>query len=163
MYKAAVSFHICCLFLLAACSDVPRSVPFPVTEAAAIERIDDRIPWSPPIKYEWQILDRGILNSSHDSTIDLKNLKRGKLDVGGFIPLAEPMKNIPLDYNFLHDTSIDLASLPTQKLQYKTCLLGEPTKIKTGVPRIRDDASDAILFFSQDQGIHPGTVSNCMA
>ncbi|MDP4237248.1 MAG: two-component regulator propeller domain-containing protein, partial [Bacteroidota bacterium] len=163
MLKAAVLLQSFLLLLLVACSSEPRSVPFPKVEIASEQISASPIQWSNAFPCTVHPSEIGILNSSHDTTIDLGNLKQGKLDIGGFVSLTEPMDSRPLDFNLLRDTSIDPSKLPTQPLQYKTCLLGEPTKIKTGVPRIKDDATDAILFFSQEQGIHPGMISNSMA
>ena len=60
----------------------------------------------------------------------------------------------------LKDTIYNLEKIPAKKLVYKTSILGQPSKVKAGFPRLKDGASESLLMFGQDQGLSGTVVSD---
>jgi signal transduction histidine kinase/ligand-binding sensor domain-containing protein len=158
-YQNPATSFLCFLFLLAlaACNTSPRNIPFPQQESEFTAPKTEKLTFSEPTKFEWITINRDSFQSARTEKIDLDKIPSKPIDLGNATPLLKPMKDTAFDLNSFKDTTFNLETFPSQKLKFKMAILGQPKRTKSGIPRLKDGASESLLKFGLDQGLS-GTV-----
>ncbi len=79
----------------------------------------------------------------------------------GFFPLDASAEDVKFDFNQLPDTLIDFKNIEAKPLRFKTSLIEPPTIVKSGLPKLKRNATTGIFEFGEDQGF-PGYIVTSM-
>jgi ligand-binding sensor domain-containing protein len=66
-----------------------------------------------------------------------------------------------LDWENLPTTLFNIDSLPSKTFKFKTSILGQPKRVKAGLPIIKEGAIQNILIYGFEQGL-PGTTGQAL-
>jgi signal transduction histidine kinase/ligand-binding sensor domain-containing protein len=142
---------------MGACNSAPEAIPFPEKLSEFAQPVTQKLSFKEPIKLEWKTVKADSLVKFKDERFNLRNIPAKPLKINSYIPLAKPLKELDFKFDDIPTSPLNLNTLPTQKLKFKTALLGQPKRIKAGIPRLKDGSSENILLFGLDQGLS-GTV-----
>ena len=152
-------FYLLLLFIIGACNSSRRNIPFPGQESEFAEPATEKLTFSEPQKFEW-ITVAPDSSKPVEAKFDLKKIPSKPLDIATPKPLSSPMKDTIFDWKNIPDTVFNLDNIPSEKLRFKTAILGQPRRVKSGLPRLKDGASESLLLFGIDQGLS-GTIGSC--
>ena len=155
--RASFSFLGMLLVVLASCNNTPRNVPFPEKEVSLVKPATAKLTFSEPVKLDWVTISQDSVKSAKIEKFDFDKLPSKPFDTGQGKPLSKPLTEIKFSIEQFADSTFDLEAIPAEKLRYKTMLLGEPKRVKSGMPRLKDGAWEGLLLFGFDQGL-PGSV-----
>jgi signal transduction histidine kinase/streptogramin lyase len=142
---------------MAACNNAPHNVPFPQQGSEFIKPVTEKLVFSEPKKLNWVHVSPDSVKPI-ERKIDFNKIPSRPIDMGIPKPLTSLVKDTIFNLdNIASDTAFNFAKMPVKQLTFKTAILGKPKRVKSGSPRLKDGASDAILLFGQDQGL-PGTI-----
>ena len=147
------------LVLMGACNNSPRNIPFPGQESEFAEPATEKLTFSEPQKLDWITVSPDS-SKPVEAKFDFNAIPSKPLDIGNPKPLTSPLKDTIFDWKNIPDTVFNLENIPTQKLRFKTAILGQPRRVKSGSPRLKDGASEGLLLFGIDQGLS-GTIGAC--
>ena len=149
----------CFLFLIAlgACNTSTRNVPFPKEESEFTAPATEKLSFSEPKKFEWITKSLDSFQPARTEKLDLDKIPSKPIDLGNATPLLQPMKDTAFDLKSFPDTAFNIETAPSQKLKFKMAVLGQPKRTKSGIPRLKDGASESLLKFGMDQGLS-GTI-----
>ncbi|CAN5835224.1 sensor histidine kinase [soil metagenome] len=152
-YLIRVILFIIASSFLTKCNISNQNVPFPTEETAFRKPKSEPLLFSKPQKLNWQPANPDSNKAITETTFDLNNIPEKPIDLGGFNPFLKPMQQSPLNWNSLSDSAFNLNDLPSEKLKYNISLLGTPTHIKAGIPKIKNDATTGLLTFGEENGL----------
>ncbi|MBL0132148.1 MAG: hypothetical protein IPP43_14485 [Chitinophagaceae bacterium] len=158
--QPAVLLYILFLFALGACNTSPRNIPFPQQESEFAKPAIEKLTFGEQQKLDWITVSPESLKFV-ETKFDLKAIPSKPFDIGNPRPLTSPMKDTIFDWKNIPDTVFNFDKLPSVKLRYKTTILGQPKRVKSGMPRLKDGASESLLLFGLDQGLS-GTIGSCI-
>jgi signal transduction histidine kinase/ligand-binding sensor domain-containing protein len=158
-YQNPVTAFLCFMLLLAisACNTSPRNVPFPKEESEFTAPLTEKLSFSEPKKFEWITKSLDSFQPAKTEKFDLEKIPSKPIDLGNATPLLQPMKDTAFDLKSFPDTAFNIETAPSQKLKFKMAVLGQPKRTKSGIPRLKDGASESLLKFGLDQGLS-GTI-----
>ncbi|TMI67833.1 MAG: hypothetical protein E6H09_23710, partial [Bacteroidetes bacterium] len=142
---------------LSACSDTPGDVPFPAEETEFTQPVSKPFKFGEPKKISWAVPDPKTFKPITETRFDINTLPSHPIDLGDFKPFLKPMREKKLDWEYLPNTGFNIDSLPSKILKFKTSVLGQPKRIKSGLPTIKEGATQNILVYGYEQGL-PGTI-----
>jgi hypothetical protein len=145
------------LLAVVACNTSSRNIPFPQLESEFTAPTTEKITFSEPQKFEWKTINTDSFQPARTEKFDLDKIPSKPIDLGNATPLLKPMKDTVFDLKNFKDTSYNLETAPSQKLKFKMAILGQPKRTKSGIPRLKDVASESLLKFGMDQGLS-GTI-----
>ena len=154
-YQNPVNAFLYLLVLLAmgACNTSPRNIPFPQQESEFTAPTTEKLIFSEPKKFEWITINPDSVKPARTEKFDLDKIPSKPIELGNPIPLIKPMKDTAFDLKSFPDTAFNLETVPSQKLKFKMAILGQPKRTKSGIPRLKDGASESLLKFGMDQGL----------
>ena len=158
-YKWPAGFIIC-LNVLNACNSYPDPVPFTETESEFKKPVSEKIKFTKSSALEWVHIDGDTLPAPVQKSLKLDKLPSKPFSGLNKTPLLKPLEVHQFNPEMLKDTLFNLEKIPAKKLVYKTSILGQPSKVKAGFPRLKDGASESLLMFGQDQGLSGTVVSD---
>ena len=158
-YQNPVNAFLCLLVILAigACNTSPRNIPFPQQESEFTAPTTEKLIFSEPKKFEWITINPDSVKPARTEKFDLDKIPSKPIELGNPTPLIKPMEDTAFDLKSFPDTAFNLETVPSQKLRFKMAILGQPKRTKSGIPRLKDGASESLLQFGLDQGLS-GTV-----
>jgi ligand-binding sensor domain-containing protein len=80
-------------------------------------------------------------------------------DIGNSTALIKPLESQKFDWDSVPDTIFNKNSLPMEELKFKTKILGQPKKIKAGMPEVKPGATRGLMDYGINAGL-PG-VGRC--
>nr|HPH18118.1 two-component regulator propeller domain-containing protein [Haliscomenobacter sp.] len=160
--NAALLFRFLFLLLVfGSCDTAPRNIPFPTSDASYSQPTTGKLRFSEPQKLSWITMHPDSVQVV-ESKFDLNKIPSKPIALGNPAPLSIPMEDHPFDLAHMPDTVFNLDKIPSHKLTFKTVMLGQPKRVKSGFPRIKDGASENLFQFGLDQGLS-GTVYTAFA
>ncbi len=151
-------FYLLILFVTGACNRSPRNIPFPGRESEFAEPATEKLTFREPQKFDWITVSPDSSRPT-ETKFDLDKLPAKPLDMAFPKPLLSPLKDTVFDWKNIPDTVFNLDNIPAEKLRFHTAILGEPRRVKSGLPRLKDGASESLLLFGIDQGLS-GTIGS---
>ncbi|MEO5892363.1 MAG: two-component regulator propeller domain-containing protein [Ferruginibacter sp.] len=108
-------------------------VPFPEKELSYLQPVTLPLQFSVEKKLTWDTAKSGGINPTIKK-LDIDALPAIPFDTAGYEPFAKPPEEVRFDYASLPATDINLDSLPSKPIQFKTSILSLPPAIKTITP-----------------------------
>ena len=153
-YRSLVLLCITLWIFFSGCNTV-NTVPFPLEESEFAQPVSKPLKFTEAEPIKWFITNPDSIKPLTEKKFDFNKLPSKTFDIGEPFPLLKPLDEKKFDFNTLPDTTFNLDKLPTQKLKFKTILLGAPKIIKAGLPKYKQGASRGVMEVSLDMGL-PG-------
>jgi signal transduction histidine kinase/streptogramin lyase len=153
----ALTVYVVCHAAFNACNSYPDAVPFKGNELEFQKPLTEKISFSASTELKWIDINADSLYSPLLRTFSLDKIPSRPFIGFNKDPLIKPMQVQKFNPDNLNDNYFNLEKIPANKLKFKTSILGQPAKVKTGFPRLKDGASESLLMFGLDQGL-TGTV-----
>lgn len=150
-------FLLIIFLMIAACNNSPRNIPFPQQESEYTKPITEKLIFSEPQKIDWRIINRDSVKPPQIERFNLGKIASKQIDIGNPVKVARAYAETSLDWNKIPDTTFNLDNIPAAKLRFRTGILGQPKRTKSGLPRLKDGATENLLQFGMDQGLS-GTI-----
>ncbi|MGE5106734.1 MAG: two-component regulator propeller domain-containing protein [Sphingobacteriales bacterium] len=144
------------LLLFTQCKNFNDAVPFPGGESEFAQPVSKPFKFSDARPIKWEVVHPDSIKPLTEKKFDFNKLPSKPFDIGEPQPLLKPMDEQKFDWNSLPDTAFNLDRLPTQKLKFKTALLGTPKVIKAGLPNVKQGAARGIMEVGITMGL-PGS------
>ena len=145
------------VFLSIASCDSKRTTPFPVNENELPEPVTKGLKFSEPKKIKWIIHDPENVKPPIVRKVNFDKLPSKPFYPDGFLPLDGSVKEVKFDFSQLTDTLIDFKNIAAKPLKFKASIIEPPTIVRTGLPRLKRNASLGIFELGEDQGF-PGDI-----
>ncbi len=155
-------FHyILILVLISSCTRSTKPVPFPADNTEFPTPVTISLQLSEPRKIEWKVSNTESAKPAGVRKVNFDKLPSKPFYPNGFFPLDASAKEVKFDFNQLPDTLIDFKNIEAKPLRFKTSLIDPPRIVKSGLPKLKRDASTGIFEFGEDQGF-PGYIVTSM-
>ena len=151
-----IFFSIILLLWISSCTRAPKSIAFPKHEGEFIQPVRQRLLLGKPQKLDWQYIDLDTTKYVTEKKFDISTLPKNPFYLDERVPLTTPMADTLINLEASPTTPFTLDTLSSKPFKFELAALGQPTRTKAGIPRLRDNASENILQFTLDQGL-PGT------
>ncbi|MEI9943883.1 MAG: two-component regulator propeller domain-containing protein [Chitinophagaceae bacterium] len=136
------------------CKNSRDTVPFP-TESEFAQPLTKPFTFGEAQAIEWVVTDPDSIRSLPERKFDFNTLPAKPFNIGEPQPLLKPAEEQKFDLNSLPDTAFNADKLPTQKLKFKTSLLGAPKITKAGLPTLKAGTARGIMEAGAGLGL-PG-------
>jgi len=157
----SICFFAFVLVLIYSCDGGNKSIPFPSEETEFEIPKSTKLEFTEPKKIEWKdSLSQG-LKSAPVRKVNFENLPSKPFYPDGFLPLQAPLAEGTFDFNILPDTLIDFKNIESKPILFKTSIIEPPRIVKTGLPKLKRNASLGVFEFGEDQGF-PGYLVTSM-
>ncbi len=153
----AAAFYLLLTMLMGSCNTAPHNIPFPQQESEFTAAATEKLSFSEPKKFEWVTINRDSFQPARTEKFDIEKIPSKPVDLGNPVPLVKPMTDTVFDLKRFKDTAFNFEKIPTQQLKFKLAVLGQPKRTKSGIPRLKDGASESLLQLGLDQGLS-GTI-----
>ena len=162
-YITSIQLLYCTLILvlISACTRSTKPVPFPADNNEFATPVTTALQLSEPRKIEWKVSNTEGIKPAVVRKVNFDKLPSKPFYPDGFLPLDAPAKEVKFDFNQLPDTLIDFKNIEAKPLRFKTTLIEPPTIVKSGLPKLRRNATTGIFEFGEDQGF-PGYIVTFM-
>ncbi len=137
------------------CKNSHDTVPFPAAESEIDQPLTKPFRFSEAQTIEWVVTDTDSIKSLPERRFDFNKLPSKPFDIGEPQPLFKPVDQQKFDWNSLSDTVFNPDKFPTQKLKFKTTLLGAPKITKAGLPALKAGTARGIMEAGNGLGL-PG-------
>ena len=151
-------FHcILILILISSCTRSTKPIPFPADNMEFPVPVTTTLQFSEPKKIEWKVSSAEGAKPAVVRKVNFDKLPSKPFYPDGFLPLGAPAKEVNFDFNQLPDTLIDFKNIEAKPLEFNTSLIDPPTIVKSGLPKLKRNASVGVFEFGEDQGF-PGYI-----
>jgi signal transduction histidine kinase/ligand-binding sensor domain-containing protein len=146
------------MLFMAACKNTSENIPFPYGETEFAQPVSRPFKFAEPEKINWIISNPDSFKNITVKHFDFDKLPSKPFNIGTPVPLRKTMEESKLNWDSLPDTVFNLKDLPTQPLQFKTSILGNPQIVKAGSPYAKNIGTRGLMQFGIEQGL-PGANS----
>jgi len=143
--------------LISACTQSTKTVPFPADNTEFEIPVTTPLQLTKPKKIEWKVNSSAGFKPAVVRKVNLDKLPTKPFYPDGFLPIGAPPKEVRIDFNHLPDTLIDFKNMEAKPIEFTTSLIEPPTIVKSGLPKLKRNASIGIFEFGEDQGF-PGYI-----
>lgn len=141
------------VYFFSACSNTPRNVSFPAEETEFTQPVTVPFELTEPQKIKWVTANVQDIKPVITTKFNINILPSRPIDLGGFKPFLKPIAEKKLDWENLPDTVFSTDSLPTKTLKFRTSVLGQPKRVKSSLPTIKEGAIQNIFTYGFEQGL----------
>ncbi|WP_198669829.1 sensor histidine kinase [Cognataquiflexum aquatile] len=157
----SICFFAIILVLISSCDGGNKAIPFPSEEKEFEIPKSTKLQFSEPKKFDWKVSVSQELKSAPVRKVNFEKLPSKPFYPDGFLPLLSTPSEVKFDFIQLPDTVIDFKNLETKPLKFQTSLIEPPKIVKTGLPKLKRNASLGVFEFGEDQGF-PGYLVTSM-
>lgn len=143
------------MLCMAACKNSNEDIPFPSEETEFAQPVSRPFKFAEPEKIDWVISNPDSFKTISARKFDFYKLPSKPFNIGKPVSLTKTMEESKLNWDSLPDTVFNLKDLPTQPLQFKTSVLGNPQIIKAGSPVAKNIGTRGLMQIGTEQGL-PG-------
>jgi ligand-binding sensor domain-containing protein/signal transduction histidine kinase len=138
---------------LGGCRDRDNKTPFPVNESEFAQPSPRPFAFSEAVSIKWEVTPADSIKAMPEKKFNLTALPSKPFDAGEAVPFTKPLEEKKFDWDKITDTVFNINTLPIQKLQFKTFLLGQPTFSKAGPAAVKQGASRGVMDAGKDMGL----------
>ena len=154
-FTAKVTFVLLVALLMMACNQQKEAPPFPINENRYEQPEIRPLKFPESQEFTWVELNERDIQLSSKTKFNLYKLPSKAFDIGAPYPYMDSIVKSEFDWSKLPSSEFDLNSLPTQKLEPVTKVLGAPTIVKAGYPVTLAGASRGVMNIDSNFGL-PG-------
>ncbi|MEP7374772.1 MAG: two-component regulator propeller domain-containing protein [Chitinophagaceae bacterium] len=142
------------------CDNNSGNIPFPEKELGFSQPVSIPLQFSEGKKLNWDTAKQGGIKPVIKK-LDIQALPSKPFDTSGFRPFIKPPEEISFDFNSLPESTLDLDSLPSKPLQFKTTIFDPPANVKALTPVVQKGKAISIADFGPLQGL-PAKFVSCL-
>ncbi|HVZ24913.1 MAG TPA: two-component regulator propeller domain-containing protein, partial [Sediminibacterium sp.] len=136
-----------------------REVPFPEKDLGYAQPVSAPLVFNKPTKVKWKIVREGGVNPVLKK-LDMEASPALTYDSNRFQPFLKAPDEINFDIHSIPEKKIDLAALPSKKIQFKTTLLPAIPAVNALKPVLQKNKSISIADLGQAQGLPASFVTH---
>ena len=142
------------------CNNNSGNIPFPENELGYSQPVSMPLQFSEEKKINWDTAKQGGIKPVVKK-LDLDALPSSPYDTSGFKPFPQPPDEVSFDFNSLPESTVNLDSLPSKPLQFKTTIFDPPANVKALPPVTQKGKAISIADFGPLQGL-PAKFVTCL-
>ena len=146
--------------IFTSCNNNSGNIPFPEKELGYSQPVTVPLQFSEEKKLNWDTARQGGI-APVVKKMDLDALPSTPFDTSGFRPFVKPPEEVRFDFNSLPESNINLDSLPSRPLQFKSSILDLQASVKALPPLMQKGKALSIGDFGQLQGL-PAKFITCL-
>lgn len=151
---------LCLLIVFASCTNQPADVPLPPGVAGYTQPKSQPLVFTQPKKISWDTTKKGSLQPTIKS-FDVNSLPSESYDSSDFIPFSLAPIQASFNFNSLPAKSFNLSVLPAKPLTFKQIYIGNPPRVKAGLPVLKTGSPLSVSSLGAAQGI-PGNLTTAI-
>jgi len=148
-------FGISVCFIFSGCWFSNQQIPLPLDDAEFAAPVKKPFKFSSQRKFSWKEVRADSIHAGQIISFDISKLPSQSFNPAGFNPLPHPATRSAFHYNSLPDTVLNMDVIPSERLVYKTSLLGTLKKITLGQPNLKAASYHTSFQYGEGQGL-PG-------
>ena len=136
----------------------PGNIPFPEKELGYTQPVTVPLVFSATKKLKWDTTRKGGITPVIKK-FDIDALPAFSYDSTGFKPFSQPPDETHFDFSKLPEKDFSIDKLPSQRLDFKTTVLGPIPTINAGAPVMQKGKPLAIFDFGKAQGLRANLIT----
>ena len=140
------------LLIFSSCNRQNADTPFPISDSANLQPVDQKLAWSKPKKINWTIVRTDGIRPVIKK-LDLNTLPSTEYDSLGFAPIISPPEVNHFEFSPYVDTSLFMAKILQTPLKFRTYFLQPPTFTKSAIVTPKPNSPIDISDIGAAQGL----------
>jgi hypothetical protein len=148
--------------MFSGCWFFSHPVSMPLNESEFLKPTQKPFKFTGTRKFKWNEVPQDSIHPGHTIPFDIDKLPSRPFNPAGMVPILKPLVQTSFQYDKLPDTTLNLDAIPSERLVYKTSVLGSIKKTSLGQPKLKAESFNTSFEYSDEQGLASQSVESIL-